>query len=194
MRLITFLHTRLTRSTKETRVSHRPHRPARRARRAGRRRPLDGRIDLARRVLDAESGVHDDHPRLPADRRRQGRLVHAVLRPVGRPGARGRQRPARRRRRPLARARHADARQGRPRRADVEREQVQGHRHALRRRVRLPPGQPEAHPQLERPDQAGRAGADAEPGHVGRRALERPRGLRRAAQARQDAEAGRAST
>ena len=74
----------------------------------------------------------------------------------------------------------------------VEREQVQGHRHALRRRDRLPPGKPEAHPKLERPDQAGRAGADAEPGHVGRRALERPRRVRRAAEARQDSEAGRA--
>ena len=50
--------------------------------------------------------------------------------------------------------------------------------------VRRPQGQPEAHQHLGRPDQARRPGAHAEPVHLGRRALERDRRLRRAARAR----------
>ena len=47
MLLITLSHTRLNRSTKERQLAHRPHRrPARGPRGPGRRRPLDGRLDL----------------------------------------------------------------------------------------------------------------------------------------------------
>ena len=49
----------------------------------------------ARRVLDAEGGLRGADPGLQQDRRGQGREVHAVLRRVGRPGARRRARACR---------------------------------------------------------------------------------------------------
>ena len=55
-----------------------------RARRGRRHEPL------ARRLLHAEGRDGQDHPGLAADAGRQGRVVHAVLRRVGRPGSRGR--------------------------------------------------------------------------------------------------------
>ena len=56
---------------------------------------------------------------------------------------------------------------------------VQRDRHALGRRLRRAPRQPEAHPDWDDLVKPGVAGADAEPVHIGRRALERRRGLRR---------------
>ena len=58
---------------------------------------------------------------------------------------------------------------------------VQGHRHALGRRLRRAQGQPEEHPHLGRPDQAGRGRRDAEPSDLRRRQVERDGRLRRAA-------------
>ena len=82
------------------------------------------------------------------------------------------------------------ARHRRPRRLQVGPAVVQGHGHQLTRRLHRPGRQPEEDQGLERPDPAGRAGRDAEPVHVGRRPLERDGRVRRAAQARQDRQAG----
>ena len=61
------------------------------------------------------------------------------------------------------------ARRQQARREELEQEPVQGHRHALGRRLRRARRQPEEDPHLGRPDQAGRPGRHAEPVHVGRR-------------------------
>ena len=124
----------------------------------------------------------------------QRHLVPAVLRRLGRAGARRDRRPQGRRRRVLARAGHDVTRQGELVAQAVEEEPVPRHRHALGRRLRRPQGQPEAHPHLERPDQARRRRRRAERPDLGRRQVGRDRGLRRAAQARQVARAGRSST
>ena len=55
---------------------------------------------------------------------------------------------------------------------DWDSEPVRGHRRGLGCCLRRPQGQPGQHPDLGRPDPAGRRGADAEPVHLGRRALE----------------------
>ena len=68
-----------------------------------------------RRLLDAAGGLRGGHPRLPEDRRRQGRGLQAVLRRVRRPGAGGRGRPQGRRRGAVARARRRQARRGQAR-------------------------------------------------------------------------------
>ena len=60
---------------------------------------------LARRLLDPEDRAGEDHPGLAADARRQGRLVHPVVRRVDRPGAGRRRRPEGRHRLPLDRRR-----------------------------------------------------------------------------------------
>ena len=109
--------------------------------------------------------------------------LQPVLRRLRRPGARGRGRPAGRRRRALARARHRPARRQGPRPEELGREQAPRHRLRLGRRLRRARRQPEAHQGLGRPGQARRRGDHAEPVHLGRRALERHGRLRRAAQA-----------
>src|SRR6266545_2030513 len=114
----------------------------------------------------------------------------AVVRRLGRAEPRGRRRARRGHRRLLARAGHHLARPEGSRPEELEQEQVQGDGHPLGRRLRPPRRQPEAHPGLERPDQARRPGRHAEPVHVRSRPLERDGRLRRAARRRKDAEAG----
>ena len=113
-------------------------------------------------------------PAFQATAGREGRHVHPVLRRLGRPGARGRRRPPRRRRRLLARARRRHARQGRPRRQELEQ--------ATRTTGSSPTpsscsccgtGNPKHIKTWDDLDQAGRPGRDPEPVHLGRRALER---------------------
>ena len=98
----------------------------------------------------------EDHPRLPGDTGRQGRLLHAVLRRVRGAGAGGRS-PANPPTSSTSRSSRtwtAGRRPGWSRRTGSER--VQGHRHPFGRRVRRAQRQPEAHPGLGRPRQAGR--------------------------------------
>ena len=144
----------------------------------------------ARRLLDAAGGLRKADPGVPGDAGRQGRELQAVLRPVRRTEPRGRQRPARRRRQLLARTGRRTARQGRPRLRELEPERHARLRDQLGRRDHRAQGQPEAHHRLGGPGQAGRAGRDAEPVHVGRRALEHHGRVRRAAEGRQDPGAG----
>ena len=109
-----------------------PPRGAARARRAGRgrlRRRDDSQQRRRRRSAASspssptrrpQAGLRGDHPGLPEDRRRQGRRVLDLVRRIRRAEPRGRGRPAGRRRRVLARARHDQARRRRPRRQGLE--------------------------------------------------------------------------
>ena len=147
-------------------------------------RPAARHRAQARRVLHPARGLRQADPDVREDRGRQGRLVLAVLRRVGRAGpcreGRARGRP----RRPLARTGRGRAREGGPRLQGLEEEALQGHGHGLRRRLRPPRRQPEEDQDVDRPPEAGSRGRHAEPVHVGRCPLEHHGRLRRVAAAR----------
>ena len=127
---------------------------------------------------------------LPASACRPGCLVHAVVRPVGLAGQGNRRGAARRHRLPLERPRHRHGRRCRARLEELDEGAEPGDRRQLGGRLRRAAGQPEAHPQLGRPDQARRPGRHAGPVPLRRREVERPRRLRREAQVGQDRQAG----
>ena len=118
---------------------------------------------LARRLLDARRSSTTRSSRdFQQDRGRQGRRLQDVLRRLGRPEPRGRGRPEGRRRDVLDRARHDAARRRRPRRRRLERRRrTRASCRTLGRLVRRAQGQPEEHPDLGRPAQAGRQGPHA---------------------------------
>ena len=74
--------------------------------------------------------------------------------------------------------------------AELEPPELPRHGHELGRRLRRPRREPEEDLRLERPAQARRRRRDAEPVHLGRRALEHHGRLRRVAEAGQDRRAG----
>ena len=76
------------------------------------------------------------------------------------------------------------------RRRRLGRRPHQGLRQQLGRGLRRPQGQPQEHPDLGRPREGRRRGHHPEPVHLGRRAVEHRRGLRRPARAGQDQAAG----
>ena len=135
-------------------------------------------------------GVREADPDVPEDARRGRRLLHAVVRRLGRPGAGGEGRSEGGHRRPLARSGRGRARQRGPRRLEVEEAVLQGHGHGLARRLRRPRRQPEEDQDLERPAAARRRGHHAEPVHVGRRPLERHGRVRSLEEGGQDRQAG----
>ncbi len=149
-----------------------------------------GREALARRLLDPPRGLPATDPGLRADGVRGRRLVQPVVRLLGRADPGGQGGPRRRRRRPLARPGRRRARQGEHRRADVEPAGAPRDGHELARRLRRPRREPQEDLQLARPRPARDRGRDAESVHLRRRPLERDGGLRRAAQAREDRQAG----
>ena len=122
-------------------------------------------------------------------RRPDGRR-HPVARRLGQAGARGGQRPQRRRRDPCAGGRHRLARERGPRPARLGGPPAQGLR-ALHLHDRLPraQGQPQGHPRLGRPRGRRRGRHHAQPQDEWRCALELPRrlGLRKQALRRQRA-------
>ena len=122
------------------------------------------------------------HHALPAPARRPGRLVLAVVRAVGLAGQGDRRRPAGRHRVSLDRPRHRHGRRRRRRREELDEDAVRRDRGQLGRRLRRATGQPEAHPRLEGPDQAGSAGRDAGSVPLRLGEVERPRRLRCGAQ------------
>ena len=150
---------------------------------------------LARRLLDAEGGLRGDHPGLREDAR--GRRASTFSQSYGNSGDQARAVIAGLPTDVAALSLEPDitklveeklvARR-------LERDADEGHRHALRRRARRAPRQPEEHQGLGRPRQARRRGADAQPVHLRRRALERHGRLRRADRAGQDRGAGRSTT
>ena len=93
-----------------------------------------------------------------------------------------RRRAAGRHRVPLDRARHRHGRRRRSRREELDEDALRRDRGQLGRRLRRAAGQPEAHPRLEGPDQAGSAGRDAGSVPLRLGEVERPRRLRCGAQ------------
>ena len=118
------------------------------------------------------------------------RLVQPVLRPLDEPGEGGDRGPAGRHRLPLDGRRRQPARRRRPRQPELGPPVLRRDRREHGRRLRGAKRQPEAHQGLGRPDQARRAGRDAEPVQLRLGEVERPRRLRRRAQARQDRRPG----
>ena len=120
----------------------------------------------------------------------QGVSFSPVVRAVGHAGEDDRRRPAGRHRVPLDRARHRHGRRRRPRLQELDEDAAGRDRGRLGRRLRRAAGQPEAHPHLEGPDQAGSAGRDAGSVPLRLGEVERPRRLRPGAEVGHEQQAG----
>ena len=86
--------------------------------------------------------------------------LHAVVRRVGRSGARRGRRPQGGRRRTSRSLPTSTTREGGHRLQGLEEQAVSRHGHGLDRRLRPPRRQPEAHQDVDRPPEAGRPGRD----------------------------------
>ena len=122
----------------------------------------------ARRLLDARrSSTTRSSPPSRRRSRGQGRRRHHLVRRLRRAEPRGRGRPAGRRRLLLDRAGHRAPGEGRASSPPTGPSgPTTGLVNDLARHLHRAQGQPEGHPHLERPAEAGRRGADAEPVHL----------------------------